>query len=620
MAASARADAQTLTIWDAETEPLESNGVVYRWNGYRELGSIKSVLQYVELHADRLRSKYLAWVFELGERMVDGRSLIERFEIEKGLSYWWLTLFAEKSFYKSPIADAIRLLAVDEIVTAYKPERLTLVSANRTLHLALKELCRNAEIDYQWERLRATYTLVGAYRRLPQRIQAIISLARELRGRWPLRKTKRSQWFAGDQAVFLCSYFDNVNSAAAESGRFESSYWADLHLLLSQMGLKGNWLHLFVPSNDIPTAAHAKRWVEGFNQRSAEQGSHAFIESFLSWQVMLAVLKRWVALGRLAPGPDTIRAFFRPAGCRVSLWPLMQRDWASSFAGPVAIHNLLSLELIDAALADIPRQRQGLFLWENQAWERAFVHAWRKHGHGRLAAVAHSTVRFWDLRYFNDPRSLQPSATQRPPEADILVLNSRGAIESLVLSGYPRDLVVEGEALRYGHLNGVRHVAPAKGLESSPIRLLILSDYASSSLPTLLNVLTEALQSSGAHVVTTIKAHPNCPVNPEEFPLLSLRVTNEPVSTLVNDFDVAYSGNVTSAAMDVHVAGLPVVVLRDSGELNYSPLRGRPGVRFVDTSAELAEALEGVFEPVSDAGDLFFLDPALPRWSRLLAG
>ena len=57
-------------------------------------------------------------------------------------------------------------------------------------------------------------------------------------------------------------------------------------------------------------------------------------------------------------------------------------------------------------MASLPRQRLGLYLCENQGWERIFIRAWRKHGHGKLIGVAHSTIGYWDMRYFDQQDKL----------------------------------------------------------------------------------------------------------------------------------------------------------------------------------------------------------------------
>jgi surface carbohydrate biosynthesis protein (TIGR04326 family) len=68
---------------------------------------------------------------------------------------------------------------------------------------------------------------------------------------------------------------------------------------------------------------------------------------------------------------------------------------------------------------------------------------------------------------------------------------------------------------------------------------------------------------------------------------------------------------------------LPVIIALDGDELNLSPLRGQPGVRFVTTAAQLADALRssngvGVATD-ADRDEFFFLDPQLPRWKRLVS-
>ncbi len=86
--------------------------------------------------------------------------------------------------------------------------------------------------------------------------------------------------------------------------------------------------------------------------------------------------------------------------------------------------------------------------------------------------------------------------------------------------------------------------------------------------------------------------------------------------------DTAYSSNMTSAAVDAYLTGLPVVVMLEETELNFSPLRGQPGVRFVSTPEELAESLQTADQGMAkgpDHNEFFFLDPELPRWQRLLS-
>jgi len=288
--------------------------------------------------------------------------------------------------------------------------------------------------------------------------------------------------------------------------------------------------------------------------------------------------------------------------------------------GPASFNNLLWLDVCDRAMADLPRQERGLYLCENQAWERAFIHAWRKHGHGRLIGVAHSTVRFWDLRYFSDPRTLLTREENSLPQPDRMALNGRAAVESFRAVGYPEASVVECEALRFSYLADGALGRPARPLRS-PARVLVLGDYHEASTVRLLRLLQCAAPDVRVPVEYFVKSHPSFTVDPGDYPGVALKVVTDPLERILTDFDIAYSSNATSAAVEAFLYGLPVIVSLDETGLNVSPLRGQSGVQFVSSPPELRMALEAGASggaPRGNPGELFFLDPELPRWKRVV--
>ena len=616
-----------LTLWDSGADPSEHAGRVYRWNGYTEKNFAYSLLLYVEIHGERLRRKYLSWIHELGESRLDGKRLIDHLAFEDGLSYWWLTLFVEQSPWKQPtIIDAIRLMALEEIIVQQNPDKLRLVSANQLLHETIRDLCQYLEVDYEWEKRpvekRSSMSMRNLYRALPQQVQALISLALHLWERWPLSRVEKPDWFGGgDNTLFFCSYFDNVDPKAAEQGCFHSYYWAGLHALLSRSGYQSNWLQLFSPCASVPTPHAAMSLVQIFNRSGRNHDFHAFPDAYLSWRVILRVLKRWLQLNLIAWHLRAIKHVFRPLGSQLSLWPLMREDWRTSIYGPVAISNLLWVELFDLALRDLPHQTKGFYLCENQGWERALIHAWRKHGHGQLIAVAHSTVRFWDLRYFNDPRTIRSTNMYPMPQPNLTALNGKAAVDAFLSIDYPKEAIVECEALRYGYIKDIQAGYSSIKAKTETVNVLILGDYMPSGTIKMLRLL----EAAALHITTltthTMKPHPNFTVKAEDYPSLNLKIVMAPLGEIMHDFDIAYSSNLTSAAIDAHLAGLPVVVMLDETELNFSPLRGRTGVRFVGTPEELAEALQMEHQNManrSNSSDFFFLNPELPRWTHLL--
>ena len=105
-----------------------------------------SLLKYVEDNGDRFRGKYLSWIFELGQLKVAEKTVEEHLTLESDYSFWWMTLLTEKSIYKSPLSDAIRLIALDEILTEKGIKNLTIVGDNPKLIRIIEFICKSKSI------------------------------------------------------------------------------------------------------------------------------------------------------------------------------------------------------------------------------------------------------------------------------------------------------------------------------------------------------------------------------------------------------------------------------------------------------------------------------------------
>ena len=614
----------SLTLWDSNLEPPAEAGLVYCWNGYMENDSVFSILKYVDINDKHLRKKYLAWIHDIGAMKVNGKRLIDHLTYEEGLSYWWLTLFSEQSPWMTPeIVDVIRLFATEEILAREKPTKLVFVSSNRKLHAVIYRLCRKLDIDYTWKKSPVKpflFNLKDILVIFPYPLQALISISRHIYSLWPLRRIKRPKWFVGNNSVSFFSYFIYLDRDSCNEGRFYSELWGKLPVFLRNSGVSVNWLHHFQKSAVVPDTSTAVDFVNNFNKKSENKGAHSFLYSYLTIPLLFRVLKKWVWLIiisiRLQKG---IKPAFHPADSSLELWPLMEGVWCASLRGTPAVVNLLWIELFDVAMQDIPRQEKGLYLFESQAWERALIHAWHKHGHGELIAVAHSTVRFWDLRYYKDPRIIKSREPQSMPQPDITLVNGQAAFDSFLSEDYPKEKLIKCEALRYEYLYNQN----AEKDDSDAVEVLILGDYMPSGTHRLLRLLEACQKNLPNNINYTLKPHPSNPVKLSEYSLLNLSITNKSLSSIISDYDIAYSSNMTSASVDAYLVGLPIIIMLDAYELNFSPLRGYSGVSFVSTSDELLIALSGLGSMDGSENltvkrkDYFYLDPELPRWKEL---
>lgn len=611
-------------IWDLDSPAPKGPWVRILWrafNGENKTDTI-SIPEYVEEHADSLRKRYLEWIYDLGETRIRGKRLIDHLAFEGDFSCWWMTLFVEKSVYKSPIADAVRLLALEEVFTAQLPRHVRLVSSNVILNLCISCLCGNLGIAYEWKRIsckKRESVFRGLYRRLPHTVRGIATLFRHIFSRWALKSVRGNQWFGGDNAVFLCSYFIHLDQDSCSKGQFYSRQWEVLPELLAKSGFRTNWIHHFLRSSVISNTKAGLDWVRRFNKSRHTQGFHQFVDSFLSWKIILHVASSWLKLVYASLRLREVRSAFKPNGSNIDFWHLLRNDWYASMIGSFAVRNLLWISLFDAAIRSLPHQKIGFYLFENQGWEKAFIHAWRKHGHGALFGVVHATVRFWDLRHFSDARAYSVGRRHALPQPDSIILNGRVALDAYIQGGTPMENIVEAEALRFLYLADLK--TEHRETRAPCERVLVLGGIMPESTRKMLELLDSASSLIAGSFNFTFKPHPNCMVTAEEYPRLNLTLATDPLARIMLDYDIVYASNSTSAGVDAYLAGLPVVVMLDDNELNMSPLRGQSGVQFVSTSTELAKAFSEIKAgggAVETRRNFFFLNPELPRWKKLI--
>ena len=339
-------------------------------------------------------------------------------------------------------------------------------------------------------------------------------------------------------------------------------------------------------------------------------GPEEIIKTICDW---LTLIKRSVGLEN--------KLFNELDQSEINLWPFFRDDWRKSIFGKDSMSNLLYHNLLETALRIIPKQRQGVYLQENMAWEFGLIHAWRTAGHGRITGVPHSTVRFWDMRYFFDRRSYRRSGQNELPMPKHVACNGPIMLSTFQQAGYPDKYLVNLEALRYQHLKRIKSVAvpTACGKQKLP-RLLVMGDYLKSNTFIQMDMLEKALSLSQQKYFIIVKPHPNCSIQAKDYPSLNFKVSQHPISELLAECDIAYASSGTSAALDAYCAGVPIVSVLDPNVLNLSPLRGCDGAMFAKNAVELVHAFKMIIanshQKTSPESNFFTLDTELSRWQN----
>jgi surface carbohydrate biosynthesis protein (TIGR04326 family) len=618
-----------LIVWDSEELPPSCNEVTVLWRRFVDdiTPNAISIPSLIEKNAEMLKGRYLAWIYDLGETHIKGRRLVDHLELQPGFSYWWMTLLVEKCNYaKSPQIDhAIRLMAFTDWVTDHSAEEITLVSVNQPLANCMHLWCKKKGIAFKWQRqpmcpVRLSL-LRRAYQSLPLPLQALLGLTKYVVEHFPLRGVGLREWQTTNGTITFFSYSLNLVPEALKGGRFESHYWGTLPDALQADKCMTNWLHIHIKDSVLPSATLAAETLKVFNKNGNGKQIHVTLITFLSITVIFRSLYDWYRLTWKARYLQN--SISRATSNGLDLWPLFEREWTQSTAGPIAIINTLTFNLFTAALKSLPKQQTGVYLQENQGWEFGLIQAWRVVGHRRLIGAPHSTIRFWDLRYFFDPRSYGHAPCSSFPAPDLIAINGKAATDAYITGSYPTKDLVQVEALRYLHLDKslIKH---STGITASKkeLRVLVVCDYLLSHTKLQMRLLELAVKHLSSEIIIDVKPHPATPININDYPNLKISVVVDSIPKIIAEYEVVYTSSVTSAAVDAYCAGIPVISVLDPGTLNLSPLRGFLDVFFVSNAEELSRALLSVqiAPPALKANkSIFITDNKLPRWLKLLS-
>jgi surface carbohydrate biosynthesis protein (TIGR04326 family) len=621
---------RSLMIWDIDEDLPEDHSDVAYWQNYEndEDNRIFSLPLFIEQNADRLRSKYLALIYDLGESRVNGKRIVDHLEIRPNFSYWWMTLITEKcNFAKSPqIADVIKLLAFQELLEKRNYTNILIVSSNTALVETLRLFSDSLGITFVWQKTtvrikkkKLDHSIIRRiYHMLPQIAKAFVWLGYKTVTRWSLKGVGVDEWINSKAKITFVSYLFNLKSEALQSGRYDSNYWGKLPDLMIENKQATNWLHIFVEDGFLSSAAEARNLIKRFNKKKYGNQVHATLSSFLSVRLIFNVLKDWYKLFNLKS-----LVCMQIKKETDYLWPLFEKDCLASMIGIPAMSNLLYLHLFEQAMGYLPTQERGCYLQENQGWEFSFIYSWQaKMNGGKLIGVPHSTVRYWDLRYFFDSRSYARTGYNNLPIPDLVGMNGLVAKQLYLDHKYPKDKLFDIEALRYAHLAGSsqKKFNSKNRTQKTPV-ILVLGGYVKQDTLQQIILLSTAMRLLGTSINVILKPHPACPIQAEDFPDFHMKITLEPIFELVGKCDLVYTGSETSAAVEAYCMGKQVVTRLDPKTLNMSPLKNNKGVLFVSTSKEMAAVLKRVCQMKNidkQGADYFYLDAELPRWRALL--
>jgi surface carbohydrate biosynthesis protein (TIGR04326 family) len=599
--------------------------VVISWSSCKESENSYSIPQTIEDNADQFKLQYLDWIYALGRKKVRKKNVVKHLSVREDFSLWWMSLIFEKSQWKSPrIYQVFQLLALESILRRFENVGVLDVEVDdKDICRSIEHWCSKHNIVYKNIALKNTnkmsMSFAGSLQKFPHVIRAMGWLTYYTFSRWPKKNLNSNYEFSNEKdAICIVSYFFNLDSDSMNHGFFYTKYWTKLHQELAKSDKNVNWIHLFVKSDYCPTSKKAEELVDGLNKNTSAFEKHGLIDQNLDLSLLVNTLKDYWKLILASYQLRTVGQNFRVPNSEMNFWTIMSNDWKCSLFGKTAMANCLYLNIFEKIFKNMPKQNQGLYLLENQPWERAMIYAWKKNNHGQIVGVPHTVVSYWDLRHFYSVNEYHENTVNKIPLPDAVALNGDSAISAYQESGFSKDKIKSVEALRYLYLKDLKK--EIHNAQDINLRLLVIGDCDPIVTNSQIRLLTECLDLMNHNVDILIKPHPLFPINCIDYPEIDFDVTSTSLGQLTSKYDIAFASNPTAAAVDIYLSNKKVLIMQSCNTFNMSPLRGSRGVEFVKTAEELAVCLS---EFTNDSNicidqNFFFLNNELPKWKMLL--
>lgn len=607
--------------------------------GY-EVARLNSAL-LIDKEVNRLGAGLPKWSAAIGAAQVGGASITESLRLKgERLSGWWLGLISEKNpaktdaFLRIAQVEAVRkILAEGEfnecvIGVRDKPTREAIIHVCQKFCISHRAIGLASHFDSQvW--IKGLLRNLGS---LGDIIGAVIVWIQYCWRGWLARRVMGplSGRSTSERSILFVTYFPALDMELAKHGIFRNKYGVELQSLLRSQDRQVTWLLMCVKNlygADYGTSVRLARQL-------VDHGERMFIlEEFLKPGDAARGLFLWLRQARQARrlykaiDSSVLFSGLISAECE----PLVKYLWTTSLLGTESIRGILFYLSFQRFFRDFQLFDDCLYYCEMQAWEKALIAA-KNSENPKIRAIGFqhaSTPRhFWP--YFFDATETEMRKTPDAlPLPDVLAANGHLTHAMLAQSQYPE--LQEVEAVRYLYLQKLMKLN--QRAERMRQVLLIAGSIDRTESLALLEMVIAAFPR-GREFEIRFKGHPSMPFEPL-FDEVGIDVTTAGYNLCKGDIVNCLEGasavliSASTVGMEALALGCEVIVPVFPDSIQMNPVADFPDrCRIISTPEDLRIIMDELGEKVCShdteesrhfVRSYWNLDPALPKWSFLLA-
>ena len=451
---------------------------IFIWDEYfKSTSQLISIPQLIEDKSDYYKTKLLDFFFQISEtKTIKNNKIIDALNYNNELSYWWLTSIGQKTNINknSEINNVLKIIVFNDCIREDNIRSINCQIDNINIKNTFYQYCIENNISSNCENINKI-----SFQELKDIILAIKFISKKLLHTF-FKFNFYNKFNNKNGVVTFFDVFVHLKPEVFSSNTFKSSYWNDLVDFINNQEFKTNWAHIFFPHDLIPTYNDAKKLINSFTCK----GDHFLIEDYITFKIYYCSLITYIK-NLFLFRQVYVKILNNMKYEKFNFSYLLKKDLHDSMFGITRFTNEILIQLFDKILSVLPKQKMGFYIQENQFWEYILISKWRKYKHGKIIGVPHSTVRYWDLRYFHSLNFFNNYNKYNEILPNLILINSKYTLKLLVDSGFPIDKLKLVEALRYQHLS-----KPKNTIFNSK-KVLIFGDYRNHINIKIVNLITD---------------------------------------------------------------------------------------------------------------------------------
>lgn len=561
------------------------------------------LFEYIDKNSDFLKKQYLNIVFNIGNLKINDQPLRKIF-VYNNHSLWEMSLINEKNIYKNNfVFKTIKYLALQKIFIENFNKKIRISFLERDLVNILKQEFNNKNIKFD----NASFSLKEIFKNFVFKSQFYNHIYFFYFFIKNCNFMKKKTNTILKKKYFIFSYFTHYDLKKFSQKVFYPKQWAHLWETINQ---NANFIQLFLPNRNFKFFFQIKNFLK--KKKFKNLNDENFINNNIYFEYYYKVRKDFKKL-KIKTSYSQIDNLLKKNEKYHFFYKINKELFISSFTGYTLLQNLLWANVFDDLLSNSPKHDYGIFLYENQPWEKALITSWKKFKHGNLIGYSHTTINYWHLNYFNDLNyNLSDDFKKFSP--DLIAVSSKISKDFLISQSINPKSIIEVEALRYLWILNQNQ----KNKEKKNKEILFLGDYKNTTNEKLIEIMRQSkfdLINFGFTI--SFKPHPASSIKNIDKDIIQ---TNEDLEYLIDRFEYVVSSNTTSAIIEVLSCGLTTFLFKDKNNFDLSPLKNtilEEKTNFFYTKLDLLKKIKikkHNFEPIN----YYYLDKDIAKWKKIL--